>query len=136
MINRNFGRELLERYGSPLYVYDLEEAERRAKALFELLPKSAKLLYALKANPVADLSASLQAAGCRVEIASVAELKIALEAGFMPNEILCSGPGKMAAIVFDALHAGVTHFSCDSWYDLERLAAVASAARMTASALL
>ena len=44
MINPSFGCELLERYGSPLYVYDLEEAERRAKALFELLPKRAKLL--------------------------------------------------------------------------------------------
>jgi len=136
MINDSFGRELLERYGSPLYAYDLEEAERRAKALCELLPKSAKLLYALKANPVPDVCATLQAAGCRVEIASVAELKIALEASFVPNEILCSGPGKTVAIVRDALHAGVTHFSCDSWYDLERLAAVASAARMTASALL
>ena len=136
MISHSFGRELLERYGSPLYVYDLEEAERRAKALFELLPKSAKLLYALKANPIADVCATLQAAGCRVEIASVAELKIALEAGFVPNEILCSGPGKTVAIVRDALHAGVTHFSCDSWYDLERLSAATSAAKRTASALL
>ena len=94
MINRNFGRELLERYGSPLYVYDLEEAERRAKALLQLLPKSAKLLYALKANPVADLSVALKAAGCRAEIASVAELKIALEAAFVPGEILCSGQAR------------------------------------------
>ncbi len=27
MIAHDFGRELLERYGSPLYVYDLDEAE-------------------------------------------------------------------------------------------------------------
>ena len=136
MINHSFGRELLEHYGSPLYVYDLDEAERRAEALFELLPKRSKLLYALKANPVADLSAALRTAGCRVEIASTAELKIALEAGCVPNEILCSGPGKTAGIVREALLAGVTHFSCDSWHDLERLAAVASAAKKPASALL
>ena len=136
MTAHNFRRELLERYGSPLYVYDLDEAERQAKALFELLPKSARVLYSVKANPIPEVCAALKTAGCRVEIASVAELKIALEAGFMPNEILCSGPGKMAAIVFDALHAGVTHFSCDSWYDLERLAAAASAAKRAASALL
>src|SRR5207244_3945640 len=58
------------------------------------------------------------------------------EAGFVPGEILCSGPGKTAAIVLEALLAGVTHFSCDSWYDLERLAAVASAAKKPASTLL
>ena len=40
MIARSFGRELLEQYGSPLYVYDLDEAERQAKSLFDLLPKS------------------------------------------------------------------------------------------------
>jgi diaminopimelate decarboxylase len=136
MISPSFGRELLQLYGSPLYVYDLEEAERRATALLELLPKSAKLLYALKANPVPDLNAALKAAGCQVEIASTEELNIALEAGFAPNEILCSGPGKTEAIVREALLAGVTYFSCDSWYDFERLAEVASAARRTASVLL
>jgi diaminopimelate decarboxylase len=136
MINPSFGRELLERYGSPLYVYDLEEVERRAKALCEMLPERAKLLYALKANPIADVCATLQSAGCQVEIASVAELKIALEAGFLPNEILCSGPGKTPTIVREALLDGVTYFSCDSWYDLERLAAVTSTANRTASALL
>jgi len=136
MISVNFARELLERYGSPLYVYDLDEAECRAKTLLELLPKNAKLLYALKANPILDVNAALRAAGCRIEIASVAELKITLEAGFVPNEILFSGPGKTETIVREALLAGVTHFSCDSWHDLERLAAVASAAKKTASALL
>jgi diaminopimelate decarboxylase len=136
MISSNFARELLERYGSPLYVYDLDEAEHRAKTLLELLPKNAKLLYALKANPIQDVNAALRTAGCRIEIASVAELTIALEAGFVPNEILFSGPGKTETIVREALLAGVTHFSCDSWHDLERLAAVASVAKKTASALL
>ena len=59
MIAHNFGRELLERYGSPLYVYDLDEAERQAKALFELLPKSAQVLYSVKANPIPELCAAL-----------------------------------------------------------------------------
>ncbi len=126
MIAHSFGRELLERYGSPLYVYDLDEAERQAKALFELLPKSAQVLYSVKANPIPELCAALRTAGCRVEIASPLELKVVLEAGFAPDQILCSGPGKTAPLVREMLLAGVTHFSCDSWYDLERLAGVAS----------
>ena len=56
MIEPSFGRELLERYGSPLYVYDLDEAERQAKALFELLPESAQVLFSVKANPIPELS--------------------------------------------------------------------------------
>jgi diaminopimelate decarboxylase len=136
MIARNFGRELLERYGSPLYVYDLDEAERQAKALFELLPESAQVLYSVKANPIPEVCAALKAAGCRVEIASPLELKVVFEAGFTPDQILCSGPGKTAGLLGEMLLAGVTHFSCDSWYDLERLAGVASAIKRPANALL
>ncbi len=136
MVSRRFYGELLKRYGSPLYIYDLAEAEGRAKALLELLPTHARLYYALKANPIADLGAALKAAGCRVEIASLLELKIAQEAGFQPNEMLFSGPGKSPAIIQEALFAGVTQFSCDSWYDMERLAEVASAAKKPVSALL
>ena len=136
MIAHSFGRELLERYGSPLYVYDVEEAERQAKALFELLPQSAQVLYSVKANPIPDVCAALKAAGCRVEIASPLELKVVFEAGFAPDQILCSGPGKSAAVVREMLLAGVTHFSCDSWYDVERLASVASATKKPATALL
>jgi diaminopimelate decarboxylase len=136
MTAHDFHRELLERYGSPLYVYDLEEAERQAAALFELLPNSAQVLYSVKANPIPEVCAALKAAGCRVEIASPLELKVVFEAGFAPDQILCSGPGKSAAVVREMLLAGVTHFSCDSWYDLERLASVALATKKRAKALL
>jgi len=136
MIAHNFRRELLERYGSPLYVYDLDEAERQAKALFELLPNSAQVLYSVKANPIPELCAALRTAGCRVEIASPLELKVVLEAGFAPDQILCSGPGKTVPLVRTMLLAGVTHFSCDSWYDLERLAGVALETNRPANALL
>lgn len=136
MVSRSFYGELLKRYGSPLYIYDLAEAECRAKVLIELLPQRAKLYYALKANPIADLCAALRETGCRVEIASIWELKIALQAGFLPQAILFSGPGKTSEITHEALLAGVTQFSCDSWYDMERLAEVALAAKKPVSALL
>lgn len=136
MIEQSFGRELLERYGSPLYVYDLDEAERQAKALFELLPKSSQVLYSVKANPIPELCAALRTAGCRVEIASPLEMQVVLDAGYAPDQILCSGPGKTALLVREMLLGGVTHFSCDSWHDLERLAAVAAEAKKHAIALM
>jgi diaminopimelate decarboxylase len=132
----NFRRELLERYGSPLYLYDLDEAERQAKALFELLPKSAQVLYSVKANPIPEVCAALRTAGCRVEIASPLELNVVREAGFTSDQILCSGPGKTVSLLREMLDAGVSHFSCDSWYDLERLAGVARETKKPANALL
>ena len=90
----------------------------------------------MKANPIPELCAALRTAGCRVEIASAVELKVVLEAGFAPDQVLCSGPGKTASLVRVMLLAGVTHFSCDSWYDLERLAGVARETNRPANALL
>jgi diaminopimelate decarboxylase len=136
MTTRDFRRELLERYGSPLYVYDLDEAERQARKLLGLLPESAQVLYSMKANPIPELTAALKTAGCRVEIASTLELRVAREAGLTPDRILCSGPGKTASLVREMLLAGVTHFSCDSWYDLERLAGVARETKKPAYALM
>jgi diaminopimelate decarboxylase len=136
MIANSFGRELLKEYGSPLYVYDLDEAERQAKALFEILPNSSQVLYSVKANPILELCAALKTAGCRVEIASALELDVVREAGFSPDQVLCSGPGKTASLVREMLLGGVSHFSCDSWYDLERLASVAAENGKTAKALM
>jgi len=136
MIAPSFGRELLARYGSPLYVYDLDEAERQARALFDLLPEGAQVLYSVKANPIPEVCAALRNAGCRVEIASPLELKVVQEAGFSPERMLCSGPGKTTSIVREMLLNGVTHFSCDSWYDLERLDRVARETRKQAKALM
>ena len=136
MIENSFGRELIERYGSPLYVYDLDAAERQAKALFKLLPESSQVLYSVKANPIPEVCAALRKAGCRVEIASPLELNVVREAGVSPEQILCSGPGKSASLVREMLLAGVSHFSCDSWYDLERLAGIARETNKPANALM
>ena len=94
------------------------------------------MLYSVKANPIPDVCTTLRATGCRVEIASSEELDIVREAGFAPDRILCSGPGKSVSLLRKMLLADVSHFSCDSWYDLERLASVARETKKPANALL
>src|SRR2546429_8840622 len=59
MIAPSFSRELLERYGSPLYVYDPDEGERQAKALFLLLPEGPQARSSLKGNPPPEACAGL-----------------------------------------------------------------------------
>jgi diaminopimelate decarboxylase len=93
-------------------------------------------LYSVKANPIPDICAAFKATGCRVEIASSEELHVVREAEFTPNQILCSGPGKSVSLLREMLLAGVSHFSCDSWYDLERVASVARETKKPAKALL
>jgi diaminopimelate decarboxylase len=118
--------ELVARFGSPLYGYDLAVVARRADELSRALPNGARLFYSLKANPLPDLVGTLVGCGCGAEVSSTGELRAAMEAGCPVPKILYTGPGKGRDELGLALSAGVTQFSAESWTDLERLGAVAS----------
>ncbi|MEV6975741.1 type III PLP-dependent enzyme [Kitasatospora sp. NPDC093806] len=128
--------ELVRRYGSPLYVYDLARVERAAADLRAALPAEAHLYYSLKANPHPELVRTLRLAGCRPEICSTGELAAALAAGFDGADCLYGGPGKTAGEVREALLAGVRAFSVESPADLRRVGAEARALGVTARCLL
>ena len=123
MINADFATKLLAEFGSPLYVYDADEIACRAGALRAALPEDAFLLYSLKANPLPAVGRLLHQQGYGAEISSSGELDAALAAGFAPDKILYTGPAKTTGEIRAALAANVTLFSCESWSDLDRLAA-------------
>lgn len=131
-----FARSLVASYGSPLYVYDLEIVQRRAEELYALLPPEAILFYSLKANPLPAIGRVLRQLGCRAEISSSGELAAALAAGFSPEQILYTGPGKTLSEIQEALAAGVVHFSCESWNDLARLEQAAKEFKITVQVIL
>jgi hypothetical protein len=65
MIAPDFAQALLREYGSPLYAYDLDEVDQRARALRAVLPVDATLFYSLKANPLPALVETLERQGLR-----------------------------------------------------------------------
>lgn len=117
--------ELAERFGTPLYVYDLDEVARARDELTAALPEDFALYYAVKANPHPELGRVLSAGGARAEISSVGELAAALAGGFAAGECLYTGPGKTAGELTEAMDAGVRTFSVESPGDLDRIGAVA-----------
>ncbi len=136
MIDPQFAESLLERFGSPLYVYDLDEVTRRAKALFEALPARSRVFYSFKANPLPEIAAAARTAGCCGEISSLGELCAALEAGFEPAHLMFGGPGKTHEEIDAALNAGIVRFSCESLIDVRRVHSVAKQRRAKALVLL
>jgi diaminopimelate decarboxylase len=121
MIDRSFACDLVARFGSPLYAYDLGEVQARTNALFAALPRGAKLFYSFKANPLPAIASAARDAGCRGEISSIGELKAAQAAGFGAEQLLFGGPGKTNADIRAALDAGIAQFSSESWNDLARI---------------
>jgi diaminopimelate decarboxylase len=122
--------ELAERFGTPLYVYDLDRVAAARDSMFAALPDGFELFYAIKANPHPDVSGTLREDmnvrhACRAEISSVGELSAALAAGFRASECLYTGPGKTRAELAEAIARGVRMFSVESVSDLRRIGAVA-----------
>jgi diaminopimelate decarboxylase len=121
-VTRN--HELANRFGTPLYVYDLDRVASAYTDLRNSLPPGCTIFYSLKANPHPDIARALREAGgwppCRAEVSSVGELSVALEAGFAAEECLYTGPGKTSSELITAVAEGVRDFSVESLTDLER----------------
>ncbi|MFF9173054.1 type III PLP-dependent enzyme [Streptomyces sp. NPDC014793] len=122
---------LAAEYGTPLYVYDLDDVAEAKADLFSSLPEGVDLYYALKANPHPDLVRTLGeegpgAPGCGTEISSTGELAAVLAAGLPAAGCLYTGPGKTAHELDEAIRLGVRLFSTDSVTDVRRLDSVAA----------
>lgn len=119
------GSSLLERFGSPSYVYELETLRSAHRDLVGALPEGTRLLYSVKANPHPRLIAELHQLGCGVEVSSIGELACALDAGVPPQRCVHNGPAKTRGELDHAVRSGVRLYSVDSPGQLHRLAAAA-----------
>lgn len=131
--------DLAERFGTPLYVYDLDRVAASLLDLRKAMPVGATIFYSLKANPHPEIARALRAAPgvpCRAELSSVGELAVALEAGFRAEECLYTGPGKTADEIAIAISRGVRTFSIESLNDLRRAGTVATRAGVSIDCLL
>ncbi|MFP5341981.1 MAG: diaminopimelate decarboxylase family protein [Candidatus Limnocylindria bacterium] len=120
--------DLATRYGTPLYVYDLDVIAGQVGALRSALPPHAELAYAVKANPSLAIVAWLGSLGLGADVASGGELATALHAGIPPERIVMTGPGKRDAELQAAVAAGIRAVTVESPGELGRLEAIARAA--------
>ena len=125
--------ELAERYGTPLYVYDLEHVEARFRAFDRAFADVDTLIaYSVKANGNLAILYRLGRLGAGADIVSLGELHRAQRAGIPPDRIVFAGVGKTKAEMRAALGAGIHAFNVESRGELERLDAVAAAMGMVA----
>jgi len=77
------------------YLYDTKPMRAKIRQLQSLLPQGVEIFYAMKANPhAAFLTAALDSGVAGVEIASLGEARRAVAAGFKPQHLIYTGPGK------------------------------------------
>lgn len=126
--------ELAATYGTPCFVYSRAHIEQQFLAFQTPLAERPHLVcYAVKANSNLAVLDVLARLGAGFDIVSEGELERVLAAGGDPAKIIFSGVGKTAREMERALATGINCFNVESWPELERLSAVATAMGTTAS---
>ena len=127
---------LAERVGqTPFYAYDRALVAARIAAVRQALPPGVRLHYALKANPMPALVGFMRPLVDGMDVASVGELKLALDAGVPAQSIGFAGPGKRDAELRQAVAAGVL-LQVESVRELRVLAEAAQTLGLPARAAL
>ena len=117
------GEDLLRaahQFGTPLYVYHAEKIREQFEKLtrgFSIL--DTRIFYASKALTNINVLRYIREIGCNVDCSSINEVKLALYAGFPPENILYTSNGIAFGEIEEAVSAGV-HVNIDSLSNLEK----------------
>ncbi len=109
---------------TPLFVYDAAIIRERIERLRAAMPRDLAIHYAVKANPYPPLVRWMAGQVDGLDVASGGELKLALDAGGIPDFMSFAGPGKRDDELAAALGAGVT-INLESDGEFSRLLAIA-----------
>ena len=96
--------EAAEKFGTPLFLYDIDKIRECYKSLFKFIPyKGLKIHYALKANYNIAILKALRDIGCGLDTVSPGEVALALELGFKKEDIIYTA-NNMTDAEFDEVY--------------------------------
>ena len=127
-----FGPELIAAardLPTPALLLDRALPVENYRALTAALP-GADVYYAIKANPHPEVVSALAAAGSGFEVASLAELELALRCGGRPTRVISSNSIKRPDLLAAAATLGVDRFAFDSEDELQKIARYAPGSRV------
>lgn len=107
MLGGEAATALVERHGSPLFVYDMGVVAARVARFRAAMPAGVALHYAIKANPLPALLARMAPLVDGFDVASQGEMAAAF-AVQRADLVSFAGPGKSAGEIQAAVIAGVT----------------------------
>lgn len=123
--------DLAREWGTPLYLYDGATVRQQLAGLRQVLaaayPGPTEITYAAKAYFAPRFARKIAALGAGVDVVSLGELRVALQAGFPPEKIHLHGNNKSAAELTAALEAGIQAIVVDSLEELAFLETLAAA---------
>ena len=119
--------QLAARVGqTPFYAYERRLLDQKMALLRGALPPTIELHYAVKANPMPAVVQHMAGLVDGLDVASLGELRVALDSGTNPSRISFAGPGKRPVELTAAIAAGIT-VNLESPGELETLARLGQA---------
>jgi len=120
-------RSLIERFGTPLYVYSQHTlTDHFEKLERSLVPLDHLICYAMKANSNAAVMRTLANLGSGFDVVSEGELRRVIAAGGDPRKCVFAGVGKTESEIEFALRKGIYSFNVESEPELQRINRVAA----------
>ncbi|WP_203361845.1 diaminopimelate decarboxylase [Bacillus sp. REN10] len=116
--------DLAQKYGTPLYIYDvalIRERARGFKETFEKLGVKAQVAYASKAFSAIGMIQLVEEEGLSLDVVSGGELYTALKASFPPERIHFHGNNKSKEELIMAIESEIGCIVVDNFYELKML---------------
>ncbi len=106
----------------PAFIYFGKIIKRKYEELLECLPKGFEIHYAFKANPNRKVLGFIHSLGAGADVASLGELRLALETGYPPERIEFTGPGKTIEELSLAIDLGISSINVESISEIKNIA--------------
>jgi len=119
-------KKLVQKYGSPLYVYDFNHFEsqfHKLKSAFK--GKKSLIAYAVKSNSNLSVIKQFGDLGAGADCVSIGEVKRALKVGIKKYNIIFSGVGKLDSELEEALKLGILFINIESEAEMKRIEMIA-----------
>ena len=136
MVNQNILKDIAIEYGTPTYVFDIDELTKRIEKINEVVGEDINLCYAMKANPF--LVDSMKSLVGKFEVCSPGEFAICEREHIEMNRIVLSGVNKEKSDIEHVMDdcKGVGIYTVESLNQFALLNECASSRKITISVLL
>ncbi len=112
--------QIAKDFGTPVYVYHAEKIKEQYEILLNAFTGvNARFFYAAKALTNINILKYINSIGCNVDCSSVNEVKLAIKAGFLPQQILYTSSNIAFEEIEEAKDLGV-HINIDSISNLKK----------------
>jgi len=110
---------------TPFLSVDLDRVRTNYASVKKVFGDRLEVFYAVKANRDPKILKTLLEQGSGFDVASMAEIRIAMDVGCAPEKMAFSNPIKSAREIEEAYKLGVRLFGMDSGSEIEKLAKLA-----------